>query len=260
MTLNTVFLLIVCIGIFSTIASAWTRTRKDVRLPGELRVVNEGLSHDDNYWFMSNQHMLYKTEIDPTTIVVSNHHAIPVELGKQRYNHIGDIDVFEGVIYGGMESNDVYEGILGAWNATDLSLIRYQVTPQHKMPWVAVDPSTRLIYSAVWNDCCSLQIYNLDTFAFVGDLKPVNGLPREIQGAAFYEGNLYLSVNGNCSVYQLNMQTNETSFVLSDEYDHHEMEMEGLTFWDLRSRGLGVMHLYGNFETVREKGIHNFEP
>jgi hypothetical protein len=171
------------------------------------------------------------------------------------------ICVYLGILYGGMESSDEPEGILGAWNATDLSLIRYKVTPQHKMPWVAVDQSTRLAYSAVWNDCCDLQIYNIDTFDYVGKLTAVNGLPREIQGAAFYEGNLYLSVNGNCSIYQLNMQTNETSFVLSDEpYDHHEMEMEGLTFWDLRSQGLGVMHMYGNFEQLREKSIHSFDP
>lgn len=75
---------------------AWQRTSKDIRLPGELRVVNEGLSHDDKYWYLSNQHFLYKTEINPMVIVASNHHAIPEELGKQRYDHIGDIDVFEG--------------------------------------------------------------------------------------------------------------------------------------------------------------------
>eukprot|EP00599_Poterioochromonas_sp_BG-1_P003664 CAMPEP_0173148778 /NCGR_PEP_ID=MMETSP1105-20130129/9930_1 /TAXON_ID=2985 /ORGANISM="Ochromonas sp., Strain BG-1" /LENGTH=196 /DNA_ID=CAMNT_0014063513 /DNA_START=207 /DNA_END=797 /DNA_ORIENTATION=+ len=195
------------------------------------------------------------------TIVASNHHAIPEELGKQRYNHIGDIDVFEGVIYGGLESSEVSEGIIAAWNTSDLSLIKYKLTSQHKMPWVAVNPKTRLLYSAVWNDCCNLQVYSVDTFDFVGTLTAVNGLPAEIQGAAFFEDDLYLAVNGNCSIYKLNMQTNETSFVLSDEpYDHHEMEMEGLTFWDLRSRGLGVMHMYGNFETLREKSIHSFNP
>lgn len=88
----------VVILVFATLGSlfAWTRTEKDIRLPGELRVVNEGLSHDDEYWYLSNQHFLYKTTINPMTIVTANHHAIPEELGKQRYNHIGDIDVFEG--------------------------------------------------------------------------------------------------------------------------------------------------------------------
>jgi hypothetical protein len=92
---------VLCYLVFSLVlssAEAWTRTEKDIRLPGELRIVNEGLSHDHNFWYLSNQHILYKTTVYPMKIVTANHHAIPEELGKQRYNHIGDIDVFEGKV------------------------------------------------------------------------------------------------------------------------------------------------------------------
>jgi hypothetical protein len=37
-----------------------------------------GLTHDDQYWYMSNQHVLYKTTVDPITIVLANYRAIPV--------------------------------------------------------------------------------------------------------------------------------------------------------------------------------------
>lgn len=76
-------------------AFAWTQVR-DLRLPGELRIANEGLSHDDEYWYISNAHVLFKTTVSPIEIVLQNYHAIPEELGKRRYDHIGDIDVFEG--------------------------------------------------------------------------------------------------------------------------------------------------------------------
>lgn len=166
-----------------------------------------------------------------------------------------------GIIYGGLESDKEDQGILAAWNATDLSLIRYTETTQKGMPWVAVDTTTRLLYSAVWNDCCQLQVYNVDTFEHVGTVTAKNGLPREIQGGAFYQNDLYLAVNGNCSVYQMNLQTGDIQFVLSDmPYENHIYEMEGLTFWDLRKKGLGVMHMYGNFMTVKEKGLRNFTP
>jgi hypothetical protein len=126
---------------------------------------------------------------------------------------------------------------------------------------VAVDPSTRILYSAVWNDCCDLQMYNADTFDYLGKLTAPDGLPREIQGAAFYENDLYLAVNGNCSIYQMNLITKEINFVLSDlPYKKHIYEMEGLTFWDLREKGLGVMHMYGNFETLLEKAIRSYTP
>lgn len=66
----------------------------------------------------------------------------------------------------------------------------------------------------------------------------------EIQGAAFYEGDMYVSVNGNVSVYKINVTTGAVEFVLSDEYiEKHSYEMEGLTFWDLEQDGLGTMHL-----------------
>jgi hypothetical protein len=69
---------------------AW-REAREIRLPGELRIVNEGLAHDDSHWFLSNQHVLYKTTVAPMEIVTANYHAIPQELGQRRYNHIGDI-------------------------------------------------------------------------------------------------------------------------------------------------------------------------
>lgn len=74
---------------------------------------------------------------------------------------------FKGIIYGGFESSTESIGILARWNATDLTLIGYTEITQNGMPWVAIDPSTRLLYSAVWNDYLSLQVYNVDTFEHV---------------------------------------------------------------------------------------------
>lgn len=90
--------LLVCAILYTSCCVAWEEVR-ELRIPGELRIVNEGLSHDDQYWYLSNQHVLYKTEQDPMKIVLANYHAIPSELGQRRYDHIGDIDVFEGKHY-----------------------------------------------------------------------------------------------------------------------------------------------------------------
>mmetsp|Transcript_26004 Transcript_26004/g.43847 ORF Transcript_26004/g.43847 Transcript_26004/m.43847 type:complete len:92 (-) Transcript_26004:155-430(-) len=90
-------------------------------------------------------------------------------------------------------------------------------------------------------------------------------MPAEIQGSAFYKGDLYVSSNINVSVYKIDVSTGETSFVLSDDYiEKHLYEMEGLTFWDLEEQGgggegLGTMHLFGNFMEVKEKAIRNFK-
>jgi hypothetical protein len=95
------------------------------------------------------------------------------------------------------------------------------VTEQRDMPWVAVDKSTRLVYSAAWNDQQQLQVYDLDSFSFVKTLS-VNTddnsplLPKEIQGGAFYEGELYLCTNIDDGIWKMNLQSGKVTFILSD--------------------------------------------
>ena len=93
--------LIVCFLCASV--TAWEQVKREIRLPGELRVVNEGITHDDKNWYMSNQHILYKTTVDPIEIVLANYHAIPDELIELKYNHIGDLDLLDGILYAGLE-------------------------------------------------------------------------------------------------------------------------------------------------------------
>ncbi len=178
-------------------------------------------------------------------ICSANYHAIPEELSHStnNYNHIGDIDVLDGIIYGGLEGREG-NGILAAWHASNLTFIRHTVTQQRDMPWVAVHADSRKIYSAVWGDCCEFQIYDLDSFEFSGTLTVPNGLPKEIQGGAFYNGDLYVTTNINVSVYKVNIVTGDIEYVLSDDYiDNHIYEMEGIDFWDLEDQNIGTMHM-----------------
>ena len=140
------------------------------------------------------------------------------------------------------------------------------MTEQRDMPWVAVDKSTRLVYSAAWNDQQQLQVYDLDSFSFVKTLS-VNTddnsplLPKEIQGGAFYEGELYLCTKIDDGIWKMNLQSGKVTFILSDPiFEKFAYEMEGIDFWDLRDKGLGVMHVFGNFMTMREKSIKNYNP
>jgi len=244
-----------------TSVTCWTKVR-DERLPGELRFVNEGLAHDDTHWILSNKHFLYKATVGPIQIVLANHDAVTPDMRATGCDHIGDIDVLDGIIYGGIEGC-AGGGVLATWNSTDLQMIRHTTTTQKDMPWVAIDPTSKYIYSAVWNDCCNLQVYDMNTFDFIKSVAVGNDtvhLPGEIQGGAFYDGELYLAVNGDDGIWKVNIATGELSFVLSDVYNHHEYEMEGLDFWDLREQKHGVMHMYGNFMQAVEKCIRSYDP
>lgn len=187
--------------------------------------------------------------------------AVTEDLRKQGYNHVGDIDILDGVIYGGIEGDG--NALMAAWNTSNLAMIKYVESRFGGLPWVAIHPVTKELYSLQWGEAHNLQVFDGVTFEHLRDVYIGNetvSLPGEIQGGAFYEGELYMCSNAQDGVWKVNLSTLELQWVLDDKYRNHEYEMEGLDFWDLRDRGLGVMHMYGNFMQLKEKAIHNYEP
>ena len=162
-------------------------------------------------------------------------------------------------VVGGIEGGP--EGLLAKWNATDLSLLRTAPTGgMNGVPWLAIDYTNRNIYTAEWNECCTLKIFNVDSLEFVGNYTMSQGteLPKEIQGGAFWGNDLYLATNSEDKVYRLILKTGVIDVAVSDKYKHHDYEMEGITFWNLEDNGYGTMHIFGNFMQLREKAIHSY--
>ena len=57
-------LTIIAVALALAPSLAWTKV-KDERMSGlNMRIVNEGIAHDDQYWFFSNQHLLYRVSYD----------------------------------------------------------------------------------------------------------------------------------------------------------------------------------------------------
>jgi hypothetical protein len=104
---------------------------------------------------------LYQTSIDPANITNVNHQAIPPELTELSYNHIGDIDVMDGFIYGGLEDRNDGNGVLAAWDVETLTMVRHRTTEQRDFPWVAVNPDTKNLWSSSWVRLFLLVPFNL---------------------------------------------------------------------------------------------------
>lgn len=178
------------------------------------------------------------------------------------------MEVYEDVLYGGIEGGSS-TGILARWNTSTLEIINYKfIDEQRGVPWVTVNPETGYLYASEWNNMDVIHVYDTanQEFPLVEKLTIATPetYPKEIQGASFYQGDLYLATNIEDSIYRINVTTGVSDFVFSDNesylIDNYYYEMEGLTFWDLSADGLGVMHMYGNFMNVREKAIHSFSP
>ena len=73
--------------------------RRNIDLNGKLRFVNEGVSHDNKYFYFSNQHLFYKTTITPPIEIIETKEGIPSELLKLKYNHIGDFVLIQSMVY-----------------------------------------------------------------------------------------------------------------------------------------------------------------
>lgn len=240
---------------------AWTLTAP-LKMPGELRVANEGLTNDGTHMYLNSKDLIFKCEIDSAgkqLKVVKQEKLIPDRLRSEGYNHVGDIDYNNGVIYAGLEWSSTSPGILASYDATSLQMLNYTVTEQQGMPWVAVSVDGTKLYSTHWNEKTFINVYSSSDFSFLSTIKA--DLPGEVQGAAFWEKEprfLYTLSNGPY-VHRVDTDTGDVEFVLKDdEYKHHVYEAEGITFMDLDGVGMGSLHIYGNFETIEEKSVHNF--
>jgi hypothetical protein len=81
--------------------------------------------------------------------------GVTPELRQLGYNHIGDIDILDGIIYGGIEGDA--NALMASWNTSDLTMIRYVESSFGGLPWVAIDPVSRNIFSLQWNEPHNLQ-------------------------------------------------------------------------------------------------------
>lgn len=175
--------------------------------PGWTNKLN-GVTHDHDHWYFAQEDKLRKVHVThDLNNLIDGWVGIPVE----GYNHFGDIDFYEGLIYVPMEGHKA--GLPAAVAIFDQNL-QFKgsalLTAQGGSgPWCAVNPLNGLLYSSVFNDEPSkirLQVYQrsftarfelkhvgtMDLFDEVGQPLIFGGL----QGAVFSkQGHFYLVVD-----------------------------------------------------------------
>ena len=117
-------------------------------------------------------------------------------------NHIGDIDIYNGEIYAGVEYFVDGQGKniqVAVYDASTLDFKRVfpfsEETGQMECCGIAVDPDSKTVYMASWIDDESstfLYMYDLESGDFKGKLA-MDPAPSWIQGVAYYDGDLYVT-------------------------------------------------------------------
>ena len=108
----------------------------------------QGLARVDTGWIFSFNDGLFITD-DALQQTSSRVPAIPPEWRARGFDHIGDIDVANGVLYAPLEQPD-YERVSRRCSRTTPRRSQYQSglnVAQHENSFVTVDPTTGVAYS-----------------------------------------------------------------------------------------------------------------
>lgn len=199
---------------------------------------SQGVASDGETLFFSWNLGLSRTEIDDTSVVLADNTtgAIPTDLADTNHNHIGDIDVSDGIIYAPIEDGPAHkEPWIVLYDADTLQPTgdRYLLpvsVQRDGVPWIAVDKPRGVAYSMEWNDTGKLFVYRLQDFQLVRTVNLSQPVPR-IQGAKMFRGLLYASRDNGSeqSVVAIDTATGEVTH-LFDRNLGNDYEAEGIAF------------------------------
>lgn len=165
-------------------------------------------------------------------------------------NHIGDIDVFGGELYAGVEyfSDGAAQDIrIAVYDAETLQLKRCHAfdpsSGQTEVSGIAVDPDHGIIWMCSWADGETgryLYKYALEDGAYLGKAH-LQCPPQWLQGVAYHEGFLYLTADDGTAdlgesdhLYRCKADPDSTCMTVTLErtFDDVTMqgEIEGLSF------------------------------
>ncbi len=174
----------------------------------------------------------------------------PFDGFKDEVNHIGDIDVYKGQIYAGVEyfmDGKAKNIQIAVYDAETFKLVKTwafaEDSGQTEVSGVAVDPDHECVWMCSWEGDESgryLYRYDLNTGEYLGK-HHIQPPPQWLQGIAYYEGCLYMTADDGTAdlgepdhVYRCKVDPGKTSFnvVLERTLDDVTLqgEIEGISF------------------------------
>ena len=218
--------------------------------PYSARVVREvevdpayrqGLARVDTGWIFSVNDGLFLTD-DALNRTASVAPAIPAEWKTRGFDHIGDVDVVEGVVYVPLEQPD-YERNGQAMLTYDAAKLGYtggREVAQHHNSFVTVDPATGIAYSMDRFGGDALLRYDVED-----DWRPLSPLSMSmpvdrVQGGDVRDGAVWLSTDdATDGVYRVALASGKVEALGS--IGHVDGEGEGIDATPLPNGDLHVL-------------------
>ena len=209
----------------------------------------QGVAWEDGICYISGSGSLSKYDADWNLIATARD---PFSGFADEVNHIGDIDVYNGELYAGVEyfmDGEAKNIQIAVYDARTLELARTwpfaAQSGQSEVSGIAVDPDTGSVWLCSWADGESgryLYRYDLQTGDYLGRFH-LQAPPQWIQGVAWRDGWLYLTADDGAAdlgepdhVYRCRVDLSKTAWTVCLERTLDDVtlqgEIEGITFAD----------------------------
>lgn len=233
----------------TTVAPVQATLTSEVEVSGAYR---QGVARVPDGWVFSTNLALYRTTEDPADVTVKNEAAIPPDWTAKGYNHIGDIDVVDGIIYAPIEQPD-YDRTVQAmfrYDATTLQFLDGVEIKQRENSFVTVDPSTLTAYSMMEFGGKAFTRYDIKAGWKPLEPMPMTMLVDKVQGADIADGALWLaSDDDKKGLYRVIMASGQTDQI--GTVGHLDGETEGIDSTRLPSGLLHVLSIDAKLLPVR---------
>jgi hypothetical protein len=201
----------------------------------------QGLAKADGGWIFSFNTALFRTD-DALAQELERADAIPAEWTARGFNHLGDVDVVDGVLYAPLEQPD-YDLGRQAMLVYDASTLEYRDgvdVNQHHNSFVTLDPSSGIAYTMDYFGGDALLRYDVRDGWRALDPLPMSRFVDRVQGGDVFDGAIWLSTDDEIDgVYRVDLSTG-----LVDELGsigRVDGEGEGIDATPLPSRDLHVL-------------------
>jgi len=185
------------------VATPNVQLKSQQRLPTRL---NQGVARFNGGWIFSGTNVL--TRVDSgLRVLTENDSPIPHAWAAKGYQHVGDVDVVDGVLYAPYEQPDFNAGhkVTARYDPTTLQFLDAVELPQHENSFVAVDAATMTAYSMDHFDGDSLLRYQLPSWTPLPPLRMSTTL-HKTQGGAVARGAIWISTSDDGNhVYRVDL-------------------------------------------------------
>lgn len=229
-----------------------TSTGDEVVNPG----YRQGVAHlDDGGWIFSGTTVLARVDADLEQSIADST-AVPDEFVPDGYEHIGDIDVQDGVLYVPLEQPDYQrdEQIMACFDPETLTMQGSQTVAQRHNSFIAVEDDRAYSMKGFSGD--QILVYELGEGCTFEPLEPIQMSVRldKVQGADVAAGALWLATDDpERAMFRVDLETGVVSRIGAMSNVAPEGEGEGI---DATSTDQGLLHVVNIVDTLDVRFEH----